>query len=102
LVISTNSTARSENEPCTLLRRVEISSEEYGLHLNEKKSKVLSTAGLQVFNLDGMNIEVVSSFRLLGAIIHEEGTCAPEIKHRLLLGRVVMGKLDQIWKDKDI
>jgi len=55
----------SENELCTLLSRIKKSSEEFGLRLNVKKTKVLSTAGLQVFNLDRMNIEVVSSFKLL-------------------------------------
>jgi len=80
---------------CMLLRRVKKSSEEYGLRLNVKNTKVLSTVGLKVFTLDGMNIEVMSSFKLLRPIIHGEGTCTPKIKHRLLLGRVATGKLDK-------
>ena len=70
---------------------IKTASVEYGLHLNIKKTKVLSTAGLKTFDQDGENIEVVSSFKLLEAVIEDDG---------LLLGRSAMGRLDNIWRDK--
>jgi len=47
-------------------------------------------------------VEVVQSFALLGSLIDSQGHCAWEIKRRLVLGRMAMGKLERVWKDRDI
>jgi len=79
-----------------------FAGEKVGLHLNVKKTKILSTATLHSFFVDGVEVEVVGSFSLLGSLIDNQGHCASEIKRRLVLGRIAMGKLEKVWKDRDI
>jgi len=93
---------RSEESLRKILSRVKTAGEEVGLHLNLQKTKVLSTAAINTFTLDGISIEVVPSFSLLGSVIEDHGECAMEIKKRIVLGKIAMGKLERIWKDRDI
>ena len=51
------------------------------------------------WEIDG---ETVSDFIFLGSKITADGDCSHEIKRHLLLGRKVMGNLDNIFKDRDI
>ena len=52
--------------------------------------------------IDGETVETVSVFILGGSIITVDGDCSHEIKRRLLFGRKVMTKLDNIFKSRDI
>ena len=47
-------------------------------------------------------METVADFIFLGSKITADGDCSHEIKRRLLLGRIVMTKLDSILKNRDI
>jgi len=85
-----------------LILKVKNSSEEAGLFLNVKKTKIMTTAGLQRFNLGNEELEVVSSFNFLGSIITEDGDCKENIKKRLALGRAAVVGLDKIWRGKDV
>jgi len=38
----------------------------------------------------------------MGSLIDKQGHCASEIKRRLVSGRMAMGKLERVWKDRDI
>ena len=51
------------------LRRIKFQSEKAGLHLNLGKTKVMNTAGVKVSMLGNDNIEIVRSFKFLGAVI---------------------------------
>ena len=62
----------------------------------------MSTEGIEEFELDGENVEIVWDFVFLGAKIEDSGTCIGEILRRLALVRVTMTGLNKIWKDKDI
>jgi len=59
-------------------------------------------ATLNSFDVDGAEVEVVGSFTLLGSLIDNKGHCASEMKRRLVLGMMAMGKLERVWKDRDI
>jgi hypothetical protein len=85
-----------------LIRKVKTSSEEAGLFLNIKKTKIMSTTKLQGFKLDNEELEVVSRFPFLGSTIKEDGDCREDINKRLALGRAAVIGLDKIWKGKDV
>ena len=94
--------AQTEEELQERLTKIKELSEEVGLHLNLSKTKVMNTTGVREFTLGNEVIEVVRSFKFLGAVITEDGLCETEIKQRLGMGRSVMQGLEKIWKDKNI
>jgi len=94
--------AETEEGLRKLIQDVTRASKKAGLHLNIKKTKVMSNAGITEFMVDGERIEVVKSFNLLGSIVEEEGTCRSELSRRLSLGRAAMTGLARIWKDRDL
>ena len=51
---------------------------------------------------DGEKVETVTDFIFLGSRITEDDDCSHEIKRHLLLGRIIMTKLDSILKSRDI
>ena len=52
--------------------------------------------------IDGETVETGTVFVFGGSKITADGDCSHEIKRRLLLGRKVMTKLDNIFKSRDI
>ena len=94
--------AGSKNGLHALLTSVQKHSEKAGLYLNIKKTKIMSTAKLDSFAINNVDLEIVRSFVFLGSTIEEDGDCKEEIKRRLALGRASMSGLDKIWKDKNI
>ena len=46
----------------------------------------MTTAGLQEFNLENNNIEIVHNFNFLGSIICDDTDCEKEIRRRLAMG----------------
>ena len=61
--------ARSAEELQELIDRVKLCSEELGLHLNVKKTKIMICGGdvNQQLMVDGKNVEQVDSFNFLGS-----------------------------------
>jgi len=94
--------ANRKNGMQTLLDKVICTSERAGLYLNVKKTKIMSTRKTDPINIDGEEIDVVSSFQFLGSVITDNGECKEEIRRRLILGRTAMAELDKIWKDRNI
>ena len=92
--------AESEEELKSLLMIEE--SEKVGLKLNIQKSKIMSSAPITSWQIDGETGEIVSDFILGGSKITADGDCSHEIKRRLLLGRKAMTNLDSILKSRDI
>ena len=74
-------------------------SEKVGLKLNIQKTKIMASAPITSWQIDG---ETVSDFIFLGSKISVDGDCSHEIKRRLLLGRRAMTDLDSILKSRDI
>ena len=85
-----------------LIRRLKSESEKAGLYFNIKKTKVMSTEEEDSFEIDGEEIETVTSFTFLGSVIEKEGKCDMEINRRVAIGKAAMNGLEKIWKDKHV
>ena len=53
-----------------------------------KKTKIMSTEEEDSFEVDGEELETVTSFTVLGSVIEREGKCDLEIKRRVALGKL--------------
>ena len=73
-----------------------------GLKLNIQKTKIMASASIISWQIDGETVETVRNFMFLGSKITVYGDCSHEIKGYLLLGRKVMTNLDSILKSRDI
>ena len=82
--------------------KVKEESEKVGLKLNIQKMKIMASAPITSWEIDGETVETVSDFIFLGSKIIADGNCCHEIKRCLLLGRKVMTNLDSILKSRDI
>ena len=94
--------ANTKEDLACLLGKVKEVSEKFGLFLNFKKTKAMTTGVVDKFIVGNESVEVVDSFIFLGTEIDRTGTCSKEIKRRLALGRVALIKLDKIWKSNDV
>ena len=92
----------SEDELKSLLMKVKVESEKFGLKLNIQKMTIMASDPITSWEIDGETVETVSGFIFLGSKITADGDCSHEIKRRLLLGRKVMANLDSIFKSRDI
>ncbi|MCO6060609.1 hypothetical protein NG726_28695 [Pseudomonas sp. MOB-449] len=63
-----------------LLMKIKDYSLQYGLHLNIKKTKILTTGPISNIMINGEKIEVVKDFILLGSTINAHGSSSQEIK----------------------
>ena len=88
--------AESEEELKSLLMKVKVESENFGLKLNIQKTKIMVSGPITSWQIDG---ETVSDFIFLGSKITADGDFSHEIKRCLLLGRKVMTNLDSIFRD---
>ena len=75
------------------INTVQKTSEKVGLRLNIKKTKVMTTVGLQEFKLKNDHIKIVHNFNFLGSIICDDADCEREIRRRLAMGCSAMIKL---------
>ena len=82
--------------------KVKVESENVGLKLNIQKTKIMASSPITLWQIEGVTVETVSDFILLGSKITADGDCSHEIKRRLLLGRKVMTNLDSTFKSRDI
>ena len=94
--------AESEEELKSLLMKVKEESEKVGLKLNIQKTKIMASASITSWQIDGETVEIVSDFIFWGSKTTADDDCSYEIKRRLLLGRKVMTNLDSIFKSRDI
>ena len=79
--------AESEEELQTLLMKVKIVIEKFGLKLNIQKTKIMGSGPITSWETDGETVESVSDFTFGGSKITADGDCSHEIKRRLFLGR---------------
>ena len=94
--------AESEEELKSLLMKVKVESEKFGLKFNIQKTKIMACGPITSWEIDGETVETVADFILRGSKITTDGDCSHEIKRCLLLGRKVMTNLDSILKSRDI
>ena len=76
--------------------------EKVGLKLNIKKTKIMASGPITLWQIDGETIERVRDFIFLGSKITADGDCSRNIKRCLFLGRKVMTNIDSILKSRDI
>ena len=94
--------AESKEELKSLLIKVKEESEKVGLKLNIQTTKIMTSAPITSWQIDGETVETVSDFIFGGSKITADGDCSPEIKRCLVLGRKAMSNLDSILKSRDI
>ena len=82
--------------------KVKEESEDVGLKLNVRKTKMMASGPITSWEIDGETVETVTDFILGGSKITADGDCCHEIKRRLLLGRKVITNLDSIFKSRAI
>ena len=84
-----------------LIKSVKEHSEQIGLFLNVKKTKIMSTDRYReeaVVNIDREEIERVSSFEYLGARIQANGKTTPDIRGRLAMATAKLNKMANALK----
>ena len=94
--------AESKEELKSLFMKVKEESEKAGLKLIIQKTKIMASAPITPWQIDGETMETVRDFILGGSKVTVDGDCSHEIKRRLLLGRKAMTNLDSILKSRDI
>ena len=82
--------------------KVKEETEKVGLKLNIQKMKIMASAPITSWQIDGETAETVTDFILGSSKIPADGGCSHEIKRCLLLGRKVMTNLESILKSRDI
>ena len=98
-----NTTLMVESEELkSLLKKLKEESEKPGLKLNIQKTKIMTSAPITSWQIDGETMETVTDFSFLGSKITADGICSHEIKRSLLLGRKTMTNLDSILKSRNI
>ena len=94
--------AEREEELKSLLMKVKVESEKFGLKLNIQKMKIMASGPITFWEIDGETVETLSDFIFWGSKITADGDCSHEIKRPLLLGRKVMTNPNSIFKSRDI
>ena len=94
--------AESEEELKSLLMKVKVESEKFGLKFNIQKTKIMVSGPITSWEIDWETVEIVSDFIFRGSNITADGDCSHEMKRQLLLGSKVMTNLDSIFKSRDI
>uniref|UniRef100_W5N9W4 Reverse transcriptase domain-containing protein n=1 Tax=Lepisosteus oculatus TaxID=7918 RepID=W5N9W4_LEPOC len=77
-----------------LILRIKKESEKISLHLNIKKTKIMTTAGNGAVKIT-INSEEIEASRF-------SASCSPEIRRFIALGCSAMLSMHQIWKSKEI
>ena len=72
--------AESEEELKSLLMKVKEVSEEPGLKLNIKRTKIMVAGPITSWQIDGETMETVTDFLFLSSKITADGDCSSEIK----------------------
>ena len=72
--------AESKKELKSLLMKVKVESEKFGLKLNIQKTKIMASGPITSWQIDGETAETVTDFIFLGSKITADGDCSNEIK----------------------
>ena len=84
------------------MMKVKEESEKAGLKPNIQKTRIMASAPITSWQIDGETVETVIDFIFLGSEITADGDCSHEIKRCLLLRRKSMTNLDSVLKSRDI
>ena len=62
----------------------------------------MTTADWDSFEIDGEEIEIITSFTFLGSEVEKEGRCDKEIKCMVAIGKATMIGLEKLWRNKQV
>ena len=79
--------AESKEKLKSFLIRVKAESEKAHFKLNIQKTKIMASAPITSWQIDGETVQTVRDFIFLGSKITADGDCSQEIQRLLLLGR---------------
>ena len=82
--------------------KVEKKSEKAGLKLSIQKTKIMTSSSSTSWHIDGLTMETVTDFILLGSKIAADSDRSHEIKRCFLLGRISMTNIDSVLKPRAI
>ena len=71
--------AESEEELKSLLIKVKVESEKFGLKLNIQKTKIMASGPITSWQIDGETMETVTDFVFGGSKITADGDSSHEI-----------------------
>ena len=94
--------AEREEELKSFLMKVKEESEKAGLKLNIRKTKIIASSPIILWQIDGETMEIVTDFIFLGFKITMDHDCSHEIKRCLFLGRKAVTNLDSVLKSTGI
>ena len=94
--------AESEEQLMSLLMKVKEESEKAGLKLNILKTKIMASAPITSWQIDGETMQTVTDFISLGSKITADGDCSLKLKDACSLEEKTMTNLDSILKSRDI
>ena len=72
--------SKSEQELKSLLMKMKEESEKVGLKLNIQKTKIMASAPITSWQIDGDTMETMTDLIFLGSQITADGDCSHEIK----------------------
>ena len=84
------------------LMKVKAESENVGLNLKIKKTKIMASSPITSWQIDEETMVTVRDLIFWGSKITADGDCSHEIKRCLLLGWKAMTNLDSILRSRDI
>ena len=84
------------------LMKVKAESENVGLKLNIKKTKIMASSPITSWQIDEETMVTVRDLIFGGSKITADGDCSHEIKRCLLLGWKAMTNLESILRSRDI
>ena len=96
--------AGKEEELENLVKKMETASTAYGMEISPEKTKIMSNNanGLtKTIKVKGHNLETVTNFKYLGAIVTDEGT-KREVLTRIARATSPLTELKTVWKDRKI
>ena len=94
--------AEREEELKSFLMKVKEESEKAGLKLNIRKTKIIASSPIILWQIDGETMEIVTDFIFLGFKITMDRDCSHKIKRHLFLGRKAVTNLDSVLKSTGI
>ena len=94
--------AGTKEDLIELVERVRRASEKAGLYLNGGKTKVTTTWYIREVTVEGKDIDVVTKFVLLGALITKDGLYGKKVRRGIAMGKAAMGGLTSVWKDRGV
>ena len=90
--------AESEGKLTSLLIRVKEESENAGLKLNIKKTKIMASSPITSWQIDGQKVKAVTDFNFLGSKITADGDWSNKIKIMLAPWKECYDKPRQLIK----